>query len=321
MLNHPQFLFQNPPATRGGTDLIGPHYRNSAEATCISTVGLTAICSRTENHGDHLMSRIRTNGVETVFEDEGNGQAVVLLHGFPFDRTMWRDQIEVLRGSFRVIAPDLRGLGETRSSAEVATMVQMASDVAALLDQLEIDRAVICRLSMGGYVAFDFQHSFPDRVRALVLAGTRAPADSDQEKQNRERQVARMLAEGMKGIAEETLPKLLARKTLARKPEVVKRVREMIESSDAHGTAAAQRGMAMRRDYSDDLAEINVPTLIVVGSEDSITPVSDAEVMHRQIRDSRLEIIDEAAHVSNLEQPEVFNRALEAFLQTCGCAA
>ena len=116
------------------------------------------------------MRRIKTNGVETVFEDEGNGPAVVLLHGFPFDRTMWRDQIEVLRGSYRVIAPDLRGLGETQSSVEVATMDQMASDVAALLDQLEIDRAVICGLSMGGYVAFDFQHSFPDRVRAFVLA-------------------------------------------------------------------------------------------------------------------------------------------------------
>ena len=267
------------------------------------------------------MSRIKTNGVETVFEDEGSGPAIVLLHGFPFDRTMWRDQVEGLRSSYRVIAPDLRGLGETRSSAEVATMDQMARDVAALLDQLEIDRAVICGLSMGGYVAFDFQHSFPDRVRALVLAGSRAPADNDQEKQNRERQAARMLAEGMKGIAVETLPKLLGQETLARKPEVVKRVREMIERSDAHGAAAAQRGMAARRDYSGDLAQINVPTLIVVGREDSIRPVSDAEFMHSQIRNSRLEIIDGAAHVSNLEQPEVFNRALRAFLQTRGCAA
>lgn len=260
------------------------------------------------------MNRIRTNGIETVFKDEGTGPAIVFLHGFPFDRTMWRDQLEDLRNNYRLIAPDLRGLGETRSSAEVATMDQMASDVAALLDQLEIDRAVICGLSMGGYVAFDFQHSFPERVRALVLAGTRAPADSDQEKQNRERQAARMLAEGMKGIAEETLPKLMARETLARKPHVVKRVREMIERSDSHGAAAAQRGMAARRDYSGDLAKINVPTLIVVGREDSIRPVSDAEFMHRQIRDSRLEIIDEAAHVSNLEQPEIFNRALSVFL-------
>ena len=259
------------------------------------------------------MRRIKTNAVETVFQDEGIGPALVLLHGFPFDRTMWRDQVEVLRRNYRVIAPDLRGLGETRSPAEVATMDQMARDVAALLDQLEIDGAVICGLSMGGYVAFDFQHSFPDRVRGLVLAGTRAPADNDQEKQNRERQAARMQAEGMKGIAEETLPKLLAKETLARKPEVVKRVRKMIESNDADGAAAAQRGMAARRDYTGDLAQINVPTLIVVGREDSIRPVSDAEFMHRQIRNSGLEIIEDAAHVSNLDQPEVFNRALIEF--------
>src|SRR5437870_5003597 len=194
-------------------------------------------------------------------------------------------------------------------------MEQMASDVAALLDQLEIHGAVICGLSMGGYVAFDFRHLFPERVRALVLAGTRALADSDQEKKNRERQAARMLAEGMKGIAEETLPKLLAPETLARKPEVVKRVREMIERSDAHGAAAAQRGMAARRDYCGDLARINVPALIVVGREDSIRPVTDAEFMHRRIRDSHLKIIEEAAHVSNLEQPEAFNRALSLFLK------
>ncbi|MEP6707876.1 MAG: alpha/beta fold hydrolase [Pyrinomonadaceae bacterium] len=267
------------------------------------------------------MRRIKTNGVETVFEDEGNGPAIVLLHGFPFDRTMWRDQVEWLRSSYRLIAPDLRGLGETRSPGEVATMDQMARDVAALLDQLEIDRAIICGLSMGGYVAFEFCHSFPARVHALVLAGTRAPADSEQEKESRERQTARMLAEGMKGIAEETLPKLLTPETLMRKPEVVKRVREMIERSDPNGAAAAQRGMAARRDYSGDLAQINVPTLIVVGREDSIRPVGDAEFLHRRIRNSRLEIIDEAAHVSNLEQPEIFNRALGAFLQTPGGAA
>ncbi len=267
------------------------------------------------------MSRINTNGVERVFEDEGDGPVIVFLHGFPFDRTMWREQLEVLSNTYRVIAPDLRGLGETRSSAEVATMDQMASDVAALLDQLEIDGAVICGLSMGGYVAFDFHHLFPERVRALVLAGTRAPADNDQERQNRERQAARMLAEGMKGIAEETLPKLLAKGTLAAKPEVVKRVREMIESSDPHGAAAAQRGMAGRRDYSGDLAKINVPALIIVGREDSIRPVSDAEFMHHAIRNSRLEIIEEAAHVSNLDQPEVFSRALGAFLQASRSAA
>ena len=256
------------------------------------------------------MKKLKTEGVETVFEDEGSGPAIVMLHGFPFDRTMWREQIEPLRGRFRLIAPDLRGLGKSNVSDYIVTMDQLARDVATLLDPLENDCAVISGLSMGGYVAFEFCHLFPARVRGLVLAGTRAPADSAEEKQNRERQAARMLVEGMKGIADDTLPKLLARETLARKPEVVSRVREMIERTNPRGAAAAQRGMAARRDYSADLSQINVPTLIVVGREDSIRPVKDAEFMHAKIRGSRLEIVGDAAHVSNMEQPESFNRAL-----------
>lgn len=261
------------------------------------------------------MRRIKTNGVETVFEDEGSGPAIVLLHGFPFERTMWREQFDALQSQYRMIAPDLRGLGETAAPDGVATMDQMARDVAALLDALQIDRVVVCGLSMGGYVALEFCHLFPGRVSALVLAGTRAPADSVEEKQNRERQATRILAEGMKGVADETLPKLLARETLAGKPEIVTRVRQMIESTDPRGAAAAQRGMAARRDYSEDLTHINVATLVIVGREDSIRPLSDAEFMHSKIRNSRLEVIENAAHVSNMERPEVFNNALSLLLE------
>jgi len=262
------------------------------------------------------MRRTKTNGIEIVCEDEGNGPAVVLLHGYPFNRTMWRDQIAVLKDRFRVIAPDLRGLGESVASDKVAGMDQMARDVATLMDQLEIDQAVIVGLSMGGYVAFDFHHLFPARVKALVLAGTRAPADNDQERQTRERQAARMLAQGMTGIAEETLPKLLAQETLARNPAAADRIREMIDGTSPHGAAAAQLGMAARRDYSEDLENIDVPTLIMVGTEDSIRPVSDAEFMHSRIANSQLKIIEDAAHVSNFDQPEVFNATLRRFLET-----
>lgn len=260
------------------------------------------------------MTQIKTNGVETVFDDEGNGPPLVLLHGFPFNRTMWHEQFEALQGANRIIAPDLRGLGETIADDTIATMEQMANDVAALLDALQLDRAVVCGLSMGGYVALEFCHCFPNRVNGLVLAGTRAPADNAEEKQNRERQATKLLAEGMKGIADETLPKLLARETLAGNPEVVNRVRQMIESTDPRGAAASQRGMAARRDYSTGLARIVVPTLVVVGREDPIRPLSDAEFMHHNIRESRLEIIEQAAHVSNMERPEVFNTALSLFL-------
>jgi pimeloyl-ACP methyl ester carboxylesterase len=157
-------------------------------------------------------------------DDLGSGSAVVLLHGYPFYRSMWREQIDFLSArGLRVVAPDLRGLGQTKATGEISTMADMAGDIAALLDQLKIDLVVVCGLSMGGYVAFEFAHLFPSRVRALVLAGTRAPADNEQERQVREQQAQRMLTEGMSFVADATLSKLLAPRTLAAKPEVVVR--------------------------------------------------------------------------------------------------
>jgi 3-oxoadipate enol-lactonase len=256
------------------------------------------------------------NRIGIASDDFGKGPAIVLLHGFPFDRSMWREQVEFLSASgYRVLAPDLRGMGENKGGDVIATMDDMARDVSALMDQLSIDRAVIGGLSMGGYVAFDFVHLFPSRVRALVLAGTRAPADNEQEKQAREQQAQKILAEGMSGIAEASLPKLLALRTRAEKPEVVARLREMIVRANPFAAAAAQRGMAARRDYSDDLPHINIPALIIVGREDPIRPLADAEFMHEGIRNSRLEIIEDAAHMTNMEQPEVFNRMVVNFLR------
>ncbi len=229
---------------------------------------------------------------------------------------MWREQVEFLTArGYRCLAPDLRGMGEHGFGGEVASMPDMARDVAALMDELKIDQAVVCGLSMGGYVAFEITHLFPGRVRALVLAGTRAPADNEQEKAARAQQAETMLRAGMVPISLATLPKLLAPKTHRDKPEVVKRVRRMIVNSDPRGAAAAQRGMAARRDYVEDLARITVSTLIIVGRDDPIRPVKDAEFMHERIRNSRLEIIDDAAHLTNMEQPDVFNAAMLDFLR------
>ena len=253
--------------------------------------------------------------VELAYFDVGAGPVVLLLHGFPFDKSMWSDQIETLRAAgFRAVVPDLRGLGETKAAGDDSTMDDMARDAAALLDHLQINEAIVCGLSMGGYVAFEFAHLFPSRVRGLVLAGTRAPADNEQEKAGREQQVQTMLRAGMVPISIATVPKLLAERSRTEKPDVVKRVRTMITRPNPKGAAAAQRGMAARRDYTDDLTNVNVPTLIIVGRKDPIRPVSDAEFMHERIRNSRLEIIEDAAHVTNMEQPEEFNDVFVSFL-------
>ena len=192
----------------------------------------------------------------------------------------------------------------------------MAQDVAALLDALEIQRIALGGLSMGGYVALAFYRRFPLRVRALVLADTRPQADTDEGRRNRAEQAQTILQDGMEAIADGFLAKLLAPATFEEHPEIVARVREMIVNTDPHGAAAALHGMAARVDQTDYLPRILAPALILVGSLDPITPPQDSELMHREIRGSRMEIIEGAAHVSNIERPMEFNRALTGFLQT-----
>lgn len=260
------------------------------------------------------MTTIRIDDLELAYTDVGAGPAVVLIHGYPFNRTLWTEQAEALRDRYRVVLPDLRGFGESDAAASPATMNRMAEDVATLMDQLEIEQAVIAGLSMGGYVALAFARQIPARVRALVLADTRAQADTEEGKQTRAQQAEKALSEGMAGIADAMLPKLLTPDTVSKRPEVVKRIRDMMLKTKPEGAAAALMGMAQREDQTEFISSIMAPTLILVGREDAITPVADSEAMHAKIAGSRLVVIENAGHVSNLEQTEQFNGALRAFL-------
>jgi pimeloyl-ACP methyl ester carboxylesterase len=186
--------------------------------------------------------------------------------------------------------------------------------VAALLDHLEISRAVIGGLSMGGYVALAFYKQIPSRVRSLVLADTRAQADTEEGKQTRVQQAEKVLAEGMASIADSMLPKLLTPETVSKRPDLVKRVRDMMLKTKPEGAAGALLGMAERDDQTSLLSQISCPALILVGREDSITPVADSEKMHREIAGSRLVVLENAAHVSNLERTDQFNEELLRFL-------
>lgn len=260
------------------------------------------------------MAKTRVNDIEIAYEDVGCGPAIVLIHGYPFNRSLWAEQVTALVDRYRVLTLDLRGHGETETSPVASTMKLMAQDISALMDELRIDRAVVGGLSMGGYVALAFYQLFPHRVEKLLLADTRAQADTKEGKVTRAEQVQQILAEGMAGIVNAMLPKLLSPETVSKRPEIVKRVREMMMHTNPEGAAAALRGMAEREDQTERLSQINVPTLIVVGKEDPITPVADSEKMHEGITGSQLVVIENASHVSNIEQPEQFNRALQEFL-------
>lgn len=258
----------------------------------------------------------RVRGIDVSYDDTGgDGAALVLVHGFPFDCSMWRGQALALGSEFRVVAPDLRGSGETPLGAGDVTLETLAEDVAALLDELKLGRVVLGGLSMGGYVAFEFFRKFPERVRALVLADTRPQADDEEGRRGREENARRALQEGMAPIVESMLPKLLSAKTREGGGEVLEHVRSMMLGTKPEGAAASLRAMKLRRDQTDLLPSIDVPTLIVVGSEDAVTPPADAEAMRAKIEGSRLVIIEGAGHLSNVERPEEFNRALVEFLR------
>jgi pimeloyl-ACP methyl ester carboxylesterase len=254
------------------------------------------------------------NGITVGYDDTGAGLPVVLLHAFPLNRQMWAEASRELSADYRIIAPDLRGFGETSGTA-TATMAAMADDVIGLLDALQIEQAVIGGLSMGGYVALNLVGRYPERCCGLVLADTRAGADSAEGQRNRATLAEKALSEGASSIADQLLPKLLSAGAGQEKPELAAQVRAIIETAAAPAIAAASRAMAGRADSTAILPAISVPAMIIVGSEDSLTPITESIILKDSITNASLAIIPDAGHLSNLEQPEVFNRALGIFLE------
>lgn len=245
--------------------------------------------------------------------DVGRGLPVVLLHAFPLNRSMWEPQIAALFGECRCIVPDLRGFGDSPKSGPY-TMKRHADDVVALLDALQLEQAVIAGLSMGGYIALAMWRHHRNRVRALVLADTRAAADDAEGKKKRDDLIALARREGAAAVADKQITGLIGKSTREKQPELVDRVRLVMANESVDGIVGALEAMKARPDSTEMLKEIDVPTLVVVGGEDVVTPVKEARAMHVAIRDSRLEIIPAAGHLSNLERPAAFNAALSDFV-------
>jgi pimeloyl-ACP methyl ester carboxylesterase len=251
-----------------------------------------------------------------AYDDAGKGLPVVLLHAFPFSRAMWRPQREALQSECRIITPDLRGFGGTAGFDGAPTVERMADDVAELLDALNItDPAVIGGLSMGGYVALAFARRYPLRLRALILADTRAEADSAEAKANRERLIAFGRTHPANDIFEQMLPKLIGDDTRARRPEVVAEARRIAAAQKPAGIVAALEALRDRPDATPHLHTISAPTLVLVGSEDALTPPAVAQTLTAGISGARPVIIQGAGHLSNLEQPEAFNDAVRGLLR------
>jgi pimeloyl-ACP methyl ester carboxylesterase len=255
-----------------------------------------------------------------AFDDNGPGPVVVLLHGFPFNRSMWSAQVADVGAVYRLITPDLRGHGETAAPEGVYTMEAMASHVIELLDALGITEPVVLGgLSMGGYVALAAIAKHPERFRALMLMNTRASADSPEAAKGREDLAKKVeAAESAEPVVEAMLPKLFSPITRERRPEVIGPIRDAMAKTTARAVAGALRGMAIRPDRTDDLGSIRVPTLVLAGADDAVVPVAEARAMASAIPNARFALVPEAGHLAPVENPGAVNEAMLSFLNGLG---
>jgi pimeloyl-ACP methyl ester carboxylesterase len=263
------------------------------------------------------------NNVVTVhktklyYTDSGpsNKTALVFLHAFPFSHAMWDEQAKLCTPHFRVITYDHRGQGRSEDKDTPFIFEFFIDDLITLLDDLHIEKAILCGLSMGGYVALRTVERSPERVLGLVLCDTRSESDSDTTKLKRAADLRLLQEQGLSVYAEKFMKGALASSTFTSQPAILERARGMILGNSPEGVQHMLLALATRTDTTAALGTIRVPTLLLVGEQDAITPVAASETMHKLIPHSALEVIPNAGHLSNLENPEIFNRHLLFFLK------
>jgi 3-oxoadipate enol-lactonase len=258
------------------------------------------------------MATFRSSDALLFYEIAGDGPPLILLHPFPQNHNFWARTAERLSTRYRLIMPDVRGHGDSEAGAAPATMEKMAADLALLCREERIATGYFVGVSIGCYVLFEFWRRHREHVSALVLANTRAAAETPEGRANRLASAEKVLQEGTAGFIAEMLPKLMSPVTLNNRPDIVDLARQMMQKMSPQDIAAVQRGMADRPDSIPTLKTINVPTLIIAGEDDSI-PRAEFELMHQQISGSRLKVIPRAGHYAALEQPEEFAALLRSF--------
>ncbi len=257
------------------------------------------------------------NGIRMRALIAGSGPPLLLVHGFPLNHQMWLPQIEHFQSSYTVIAPDLRGFGDSDISPGIVTMEQHARDLNALLQDFKIEDPVsYCGLSMGGYIAWEFWKHFPDRLHALILCDTRADADLEEDVNNRLKMADLVLRHGPEAISTAMIPNLISESTQQNQPHISEHLISMIEATDSEGIAASQKGMAARSDFSDLIKDIHIPTLFIVGKEDRLTPPAVMHQMSTQVPESKYFEVSDAAHMAPMEAPDLVNQAIDDFLST-----
>lgn len=256
-----------------------------------------------------------TSGDAKIFyELKGQGAPLVLVHPFPSNHKFWAPAAAILANRYRLVMPDLRGHGASQPGKGPASMEKHAADVLRVCEAAGVSRAIFAGVSISGYVLLEFWRRHRERVQALILCDTRAQADTPEGRANRLKSAEQVLKQGPSAFLDEMVPKLLGASTRARRPDLVAQARKLMEEMTPEGIAAVQRGMAERPDSVATLQTINVPTLILVGEEDTLTPPADSELMHRHVAGSRLEVVPKAGHYAPFEQHEVAVGMMRRFM-------
>lgn len=256
--------------------------------------------------------RTKLRDIQIAYTDKGSGRSLVFVHGFPLNRHAWAMQEEAFRSAFRVIAPDLRGFGESENTRGAVPMSCFAEDLLALLDHLETGPVILVGHSMGGYIALAFAKAFPQMLRGLVLVGTKAGADSPESALARRATAEKVRLEGISVVVDSMAVKMLSPSNAD--SNLITAVKGLMTSSKPEGVISALLGMAERPDAGAWLGTIKVPTLVITGAEDAIMPTHESEVLAKAIGNAALKLIPNAGHLVAFEQADAFNGILREWL-------
>ncbi|MDZ4702683.1 MAG: alpha/beta fold hydrolase [Saprospiraceae bacterium] len=269
------------------------------------------------NSGNNL--QLTVNNLTVSYTDAGpiEAPAIIFIHGFPFNKSMWAGQVDALKDRYRLIAYDVRGHGDTDAGKEDFAIELFVNDLLSLMDALKLDRATLCGLSMGGYIALNAVINYPKRFDALILSDTQCAADTPEAKAKRVKTIESIHENGVEKYAEESLKNLFAPESFTTKEKEIATIKEMILKTPEQVLSKTLLALSHRKETCSKLHEIKTPTLILVGEADKITPPAAARLMHEKIPHSLLSIIKHAGHLANLEDPAQFNDHLKQFLHRC----
>lgn len=269
-----------------------------------------------QKHDNEILVKINDITVSYAENPKSGVPTVIFIHGFPFNKTMWNAQTDALKGKFHVVTYDIRGHGHSEEGIENFSIDLFVSDLMGLMDHLKIDEAVLCGLSLGGYIALNAISKFPNRIKALVLSDTQCIADTEETIGKRMKSIESIKNGGLEKYADESVRNLFAPGSFISRCREIADIRQMILTTSGTSLCNTLLALAQRKETCSILSNIKIPVLIMVGNEDKITPPSAAQYLSENIKGSSVQTIENAGHMSNMENPDKFNEELLKFLAT-----